>query len=153
MNGIDILLQQSIIAAFFWTLTAQYTQQKWRLFTSFFGKKYGPIVAIALYSLAWLQCLVMVGFTLKSSWTMPAALPLGTLVLAGAIYLLFKDKTTPFGLHGTHLFLKRMRLHTPYILFLLGIGFTTGSIGIFLGAITYSTCALIHATLLGRLLR
>lgn len=151
MNGIDILLQQSIIAAFFWVILAMYAQQKWRLFNTFFGAKYGPVVAIALYSLAWVQCLIVMLLTFRSSWVTQPAVLLAALLFFGAFYLLYTQKTTPFALHTKRSFKKYMRLHTPYALLLLGVGFSSGQLGLQLAFFTYMLCALVHATMLRRL--
>jgi len=147
MYGVDILLQQAIIAAFTWVVIATYAQQKWYLFTTFFGKKYGPIVAIATYSVAWVQCIVVGVITFKSHWRIDPSIALGTLVLTPAFYLLYTQKSTPFSLRKKRTFTALLRLHIPYALLLLGIGFSSGQLGILLSGFTYAICALFHAAL------
>ena len=151
MNGIDILLQQAIIAAFVWVVLATYAQQKWRLFSTFFGKKYGPVVAVALYSLAWVQCLIVAIITFKSTWSITPAIPLGIVCFMGAFYLFYNQKSTPFALHIKRSFKKILRLHAPFVLLLLGIGFSSGQLGLQLAAATYAICGLVHAAILSRL--
>lgn len=151
MNGIDILLQQAIIAAFFWTIINTYAQRKWRLFSTFFGKKWGTVVAIAIYSLAWAQVLVTMAIVFKSTWRVPAGYFVGTLVLAGALFLLYNQKTIPFRLNSTLKFKAIIKLHIPFALLFLGLGLASGQLGFELAAVTYAICGLIHAAIIGRL--
>jgi hypothetical protein len=152
MNGIDIMLQESIVAAFFWVIVAMYSQQKWRMFDVFFTKKYGHVVARALYLLAWLQvfiiaCLVV----LHSGWVLQRVFTLGTIFLASAMYLQIKNRATPYALHHKKPFKTYLRLHTPFGLLYIGMGLVCGKYGLLLGAATYVFCAIIHSVILSRL--
>ncbi len=150
MNGTDILVQQAIIAAYFWSVVCIYAQQKWRLFNTFLGKKYGPVVAVTLYILAWLQVLATLVIALRSSWTMPGLPILGILLVAGSLYSILSNKKSPFSIKVQYKFLNRMALHIPYALLLLGLGLVSGSLGMLLGSVTYTICAVLQSVLLGR---
>ena len=150
MNGIDIFLQKAIVAAFFWVIVAQYMQQKWHIIDAYFGKKYARSIVRALFILVWLQVGIVGMLSLRSTWDTHPSVVFGTLVLACAIYMLFRRRQTPFAIYRTQSFKVYVRQHIPFVLIFLGLGYATGGLGLLLGAFTYLFCAVVHAAILGR---